>query len=214
MAAPVADPLAVRLLYSPHDPTPPQAAYLKLGDLGVTEALYGGAAGGGKSDALLMDALRYVDVPGYSALILRRTYADLALPGAIMDRSKAWLADTPARWNEASRRWTFPSRSTLTFGYLQHKDDRLRYASAEFQYIAFDELTQFRLSDYRFLFSRLRGPSAETNARGVEPGRHRPRMGQGPLHRQEGRPRRPRGHTGTRPEARLHPGKGERQPAH
>lgn len=159
MAAPVADPLAVRLLYSPHDPTPPQAAYLKLGDLGVTEALYGGAAGGGKSDALLMDALRYVDVPGYSALILRRTYADLALPGAIMDRSKVWLADSAARWNEASRRWTFPSRATLTFGYLQHKDDRLRYASAEFQYIAFDELTQFRLSDYRFLFSRLRGPS-------------------------------------------------------
>lgn len=160
MAAPAADPLAVRLLYSPHDPTPPQAAFLKLSDLGVSEALYGGAAGGGKSDALLMDALRYVDVPGYSALILRRTYADLALPGAIMDRSKAWLADTPARWNEASRRWTFPnSRATLTFGYLQHKDDRLRYASAEFQFIAFDELTQFRLSDYRFLFSRLRGPS-------------------------------------------------------
>ena len=69
MAAPAADPLAVRLLYSPHDPTPPQAAFLKLSDLGVSEALYGGAAGGGKSDALLMDALRYVDVPGYSALI-------------------------------------------------------------------------------------------------------------------------------------------------
>lgn len=155
----MSDPLAVRLLYSPHDPTPPQTAFLKLGDLGVREAFYGGAAGGGKSDALLMDALRYVDVPGYAALLLRRTYADLALPGAIMDRSKLWLSGTDARWNEVDRRWTFPSTATLTFGYLQHPNDVYRYASAEFQSIGFDELTQFRKNDYRFLFSRLRGPS-------------------------------------------------------
>lgn len=153
------DPLGVRLLYAPHDPTPQQAAFLKLGDLGVRDAFYGGAAGGGKSDALLMAALQYVDVPGYSALLLRKTYNDLALPGAIMDRSKAWLNGTDARWNETLHRWTFPSKASLTFGFLQHPSHRYRYASAEFQFIGFDELTQFQKADFRFLFSRLRGPS-------------------------------------------------------
>src|SRR4051812_7334087 len=104
-------PLGVRLTrWIPHYPHPPQEAFLSLD---CREAMYGGAAGGGKSDALLMAALQYVDVPGYSALILRRTFPDLALPGAIMDRSKEWLHGTDAHWNENERRWTFPSGATL-----------------------------------------------------------------------------------------------------
>lgn len=150
------DPLAVRLLYSPQEPEPPQHAFLWTNRL---EALYGGAAGGGKSSALLMAALQYVDVPGYAALLLRRTYADLALPGALMDRAHAWLASTPAKWSQADFRWTFPSGASLSFGYLQYSTDKYRYASAEFQFIGFDELTQFPEADYRFLFSRLRRPS-------------------------------------------------------
>lgn len=154
----LADPLDVRLLYSPHAPNLKQHAFLLLDDLAVQEAMYGGAAGGGKSDALLMSALRYVDVPGYAALLLRRTYADLALPGALMDRANTWLAGTDATWNGGLFRWTFPSSATLTFGYLQTSRDKYRYASAEFQYIGFDELTQFPEDDYRFLFTRLRRP--------------------------------------------------------
>jgi len=80
--------------YIPHTPFPQQAAFLLLPH---REVLYGGAAGGGKSDALLMAALQYVDVPGYRALLLRRTFADLALPGALMDRAETWLAGTDAR---------------------------------------------------------------------------------------------------------------------
>lgn len=57
----------------------------------VEEVLYGGAAGGGKSDALLMAVLQYVDVPGYAALVLRRTYKQLTLPGSILDRAHLWL---------------------------------------------------------------------------------------------------------------------------
>jgi phage terminase large subunit-like protein len=125
--------------------------------------LYGGAAGGGKSDAILMAALEYVDVPGYSALILRRDYQRLALAGAIMDRSKSWLKGTPATWNEQAKRWTFPSGATISFGYIDNPDDRYRYASSEYQFIGWDELTEFRLTDdeanpYMFLFSRLRKP--------------------------------------------------------
>jgi phage uncharacterized protein (putative large terminase), C-terminal domain len=147
-------PLGVRLTrWIPHYPHPPQEAFLWLDQ---REAMYGGAAGGGKSDALLMTALQYVDIPGYSALILRRTYPDLALPGAIMDRSKEWLHGTDAHWNDNDRRWTFPSGATLTFGYLQVEKDKYRYQGAEFHFIAFDELTQFEETQYRYLLSRLR----------------------------------------------------------
>ena len=120
------------------------------------EALYGGAAGGGKSDALLMAALQFVEVPSYSAILFRRTYNDLALPGALMDRAMEWLGGTDARWNAVKHIWTFPSGATLTFGNLEHEQDRFRYQSAEFQTIGFDELTQFLESMYRYLFSRLR----------------------------------------------------------
>ncbi len=139
--------------FSPHEPTIRQRAFL---DLQCQEALYGGAAGGGKSDALLMAALQYVTVPGYSALLLRRTYADLALPEAIMDRSKTWLMGSGAQWNDRDKRWTFPSGATLTFGYLDNDRDRYRYQSAAFQFIGWDELTQFPKAWYLYLFSRLR----------------------------------------------------------
>lgn len=120
------------------------------------EAFYGGAAGGGKSFALLLGALQYADTPGYAALLLRRTYADLSLPGALMDRAQEWLRPTDAKWDEKAHTWRFPSGATVTFGYLEHEQDRYRYQGAEFQYIGFDELTQFTETQYRYLFSRLR----------------------------------------------------------
>jgi len=120
------------------------------------EVLYGGAAGGGKSDALLMAALQYVDIPGYSAIIFRRTYADLTLPGALIERSLEWLGGTGAKWNAQSHKWRFPSGSTLAFGNLEREQDKFRYQSAEFQFVGFDELTQFTEPQYRYLFSRIR----------------------------------------------------------
>ncbi len=139
--------------WSPHEPTERQEAFLALP---CREALYGGAAGGGKTDALLMAALQYVDVPGYAAIIFRRTYTDLALPGAVMARADEWLRGTPARWHGTEHTWQFPSGATLTFGYLATENDRYRYQSAEFQAIFFDELTQFTEAQYTYLFSRLR----------------------------------------------------------
>jgi predicted phage terminase large subunit-like protein len=120
------------------------------------EALYGGAAGGGKSSCLLMAALQYVDFPGYNAIILRRTYRDLALPGALMDRSKEWLSGTEAKWNEIEHCWSFPSGARLQFGYLENEADKYRYQGAEFQGIFPDEETQFTQSQYTYMFSRLR----------------------------------------------------------
>lgn len=140
--------------YIVEQPTPKQAAFLLLDNL---EAFYGGAAGGGKSSALLAAALQYVDVPRYSAILFRRTYGDLTLPGALMDRARSWLSRFPeVRWVEKEKAWVFPSGARLAFGYLEHENDKFRYQSAEFQFIGFDELTQFTETQYRYLFSRLR----------------------------------------------------------
>jgi len=117
---------------------------------------FGGAAGGGKSDALLMVALQYVLFPDYAALLLRRTYADLSLPGALMDRAYDWLSPTDAKPVDGGRSWQFPSGATLTFGYLENEKDRFRYLSSEFQFVGFDELTQFSETQYLYLNSRLR----------------------------------------------------------
>lgn len=139
--------------YIPHRPTPKQAEFLVLEN---KEALYGGAAGGGKSDALLMAALQYVGEPDYAAILFRRTYKDLKLPGALMDRAHQWLDGTDAKWSEANKQWTFPSGATLTFAYLQHENDKFNYQGSEYQFVGFDELSQFEESQYRYLFSRLR----------------------------------------------------------
>jgi predicted phage terminase large subunit-like protein len=138
--------------YSPHEPNAKQQAFLALE---CREALYGGAAGGGKSDALLMAALQHVHVPGYRALLLRRTYSDLALPGALLDRARDWFTGK-AKWSRDEKTWSFPGGGSITFGYLENENDKYRYQGAEFQFIGFDELTQFTETQYRYLFSRIR----------------------------------------------------------
>lgn len=140
-------------IYIPHEPTEKQIEFLMLE---CREALFGGAAGGGKSDALLMAALQYVHVPGYSAILFRKTYKDLSLPGALMDRAHTWLDGTDARWSEKDKTWIFPSGATLTFAYLATEKDKYNYQGSEYQFVGFDELTQFELSQYRYLFSRTR----------------------------------------------------------
>lgn len=140
--------------FIPVEPSVRQSVFLLLND--VLEVFYGGAAGGGKSEAGLMGATQFADVPGYAALILRRSYRDLALPGALMDRSHKWWKQSEAHWDGTNYRWTFPSGAQIQFGYLEHEGDETRYQSAEFQYIFFDELTQFSKQQYTYMFSRLR----------------------------------------------------------
>jgi predicted phage terminase large subunit-like protein len=144
--------------FCPEEPSINQKVFLRTNSI---EALFGGAAGGGKSSALLMSALQYVDVPSYSAILFRRTFADLSLPGALMDRFKSWASlYDDIHWNNNSFQATFPSGARISFGYLNNTGDYLRYKGSEFQFIGMDEVTEIRESDYRYMFSRLRRPAS------------------------------------------------------
>ena len=86
--------IAATVFENPYIPAEPFLQQMYFLSLDVEEALFGAA--GGKSEALLMAALQYVEESDYSALLIRRTYRDLALPGALMDRSHEWLEGTGA----------------------------------------------------------------------------------------------------------------------
>lgn len=143
--------------YIVHKPYPKQAAFMLLD---CKEAFYGGAAGGGKSDALLMCALQYVDIPGYSAIIFRKTFADLVKPEALIDRAQKWLAPwmktREVRWVDKEKKFVFPSGAVLQFGYLETPKDRFNYQGGEYQFIGFDEVTHIHEICYTYMFSRLR----------------------------------------------------------
>jgi len=139
--------------YCPPTISPKQEAFLCAPNL---EVLFGGAAGGSKTASLLIAALQYADQPNYNALIVRRTYAELAMPGATMSLANEWLSKTDAK-KVKGQDYVFPAGATLTFGYLSRPDDKYRYGSANYDYIGVDEAAEFPIvDDYTFLFSRIR----------------------------------------------------------
>lgn len=152
-------------------PQPRQAALMRRWE---EEALYGGAAGGGKSDCALVEALRQVEIPHYRGLILRKTFPQLS---ELIDRSGELYksAYRGAKYNESKHVWTFPSGAKIFFGSMQHTRDRTNYQGKRYDFIDFDELTQFTFDEYSYLFSRNRpnGPGtrcymrAQANPGGV-----------------------------------------------
>lgn len=146
----------LRLRYANITPFARQEAFLRLMR---REAFYGGAAGPGKSTALILGGLQFVDVPRYSALLLRSTYPELTQAGGLIPRSHELLDETDAVWNEGRKEWTFPSSATLSFGHLSTPEAMRRYFGGERQYVGIDEVTGFTLDQYRRLFRLLRRPS-------------------------------------------------------
>jgi predicted phage terminase large subunit-like protein len=149
-------------------PLPRQEAFLRLTH---REVLYGGAAGGGKSVALLMAALQYSDVPGYHALLLRPSLTEFELPGGLIELAHEWLGGSKARWSSETRSWQFPGPgrngsggASLRFGYLDGPKDATRYAGSSFSFIGFDELVRFEEAEYRRVFRILRGPMSASGA--------------------------------------------------
>jgi predicted phage terminase large subunit-like protein len=141
-------------------PTFRQEAFLRLT---CPEALFGGAAGGGKSVALLTGAAQFTDVPGYNALLLRTTIGELEQPGGLMDLAEQWFGPTKASWSGEQRAWRFPAGTrsgaggaSIRFGYLDGQRDVSRYAGSSFSFVGFDELSQVDEISYRRMFRVLR----------------------------------------------------------
>lgn len=138
--------------FSPHAPHPRQWVFLHQND--VREVLFGGAAGGGKTDALLMAASQYVDQPGYTAILMRLTLAEAKGADAIGTRAHDWWGHI-AEWNGEAQTFYFPSGATISLGYARNRKDCLRYRGPRYQFIGWDELTAFPQEVYEFMFTRL-----------------------------------------------------------
>jgi predicted phage terminase large subunit-like protein len=153
--------------YTPHEPFAKQVSFLMQDK---REVLYGGSLGSGKSDAVLMAALQYVHIPGYSALVLRRTLTDLKQQGALLQRITEWMAPylstKEVKYVASDHAFHFKTYhpisgerqpdAVIQFGYIGEQNARVRYQGIELQFVAFDELTQHKEDDYKYLFTRLR----------------------------------------------------------
>ena len=155
--------------FIPHMPTPKQLAAMMLSH--IKELLFGGALGGGKSDWLAMEALRFCDLPGFSAILFRRQLTDLKQPGSLISRIGEWLSPHVAaglcKYVGDEHAWLFKTTypgtdipgpdARLQFGYIGEAAVRERYQSAEYQLAGFDELGQWPdATDYLFMNSRIR----------------------------------------------------------
>ena len=125
-------------------------------DATESEVLFGGAAGGGKSYAQVLDALRVaLTYPGSRQLILRRTFSEL-------DKSliRTTLEIYPREiytYGAVAHTGKFKNGSLIDFGYLASEMDVYQYQSAEYDVVRFDELTHFTEAQYLYLISRVRG---------------------------------------------------------
>lgn len=143
---------AITRIWKPHKR---QEQFLSLPDT-IFEALYGGAAGGGKSELILMIpiAREFYKIPRFKGLIMRRTYPELE--SEIIVRSQQIYPLAGGEYNQTKRRWTFPSGAIMAFGHCENEADIRTYDTAEYQYFAPDELTSFTEFQYLYMISRLR----------------------------------------------------------
>ena len=136
----------------------PQTQFLAAAE---REVFYGGARGGGKSYAMLIDPLRYCDKQKHRGLLLRRSMPELR--DLINHSQQLYPKAFPgARWREQEKEWRFPSGAKIEFGYAENTTDALRYQGQSYTWIGIDELPQYPTPDiYNFLRSSLRSVDPE-----------------------------------------------------
>lgn len=133
----------------------PQTAFMTNG---ADIIIYGGAAGGGKTFALLLEALRHKEVQGFGAVIFRHNYNQISSEGGLWDASKKLYAKVPGAKSGTTPRfnWRFSGKSKLTFAHIEKDDDLSSWQGTEIAYIGFDELTHFSKKQFLYMLSRNR----------------------------------------------------------
>ncbi len=153
----------------PISPTPRQAVFLACNN---REALYGGSAGAGKSEALLMWLAEGVHLSDYSAIIFRRNMEMLNKSNdSLIAKAYRLYPSLNGVYNKTSKQWRFPSGAMIELGGLDHENSVLKYQGNSYHRAAFDELTQFTESQYEYILnSRIRaskGYPVSLGARGA-----------------------------------------------
>ena len=122
--------------------------------------------GGGKSDALVIEALRQVHIPHYRALIVRKSFPELS---TLIDKTYTYypIAVPGARYNSQNHVWTFPSGAKIYFGSMYTAKDKNKYQGRNFDFIGLDELTHFTNDEFEALRARNRpqGPGTKVYMR-------------------------------------------------
>ena len=147
----VQDHVEQNIIFKPNDG--PQTQFLAASE---REVFYGGARGGGKSYAMLIDPLRYCDKAHHRALLIRRSMPELR--DMINHSQRLYGQAYPgAKWREQEKEWRFPSGARIEFGYAENLTDVLRYQGQSYTWIGIDELPQYPTPEiYNFLRSSLR----------------------------------------------------------
>lgn len=117
----------------------------------------GGAAGAGKTAVLLMDAARWYSVPGYGAVIFRRSFPEIMMQGGLWEQSQQfynYLGGEPVA--TPTPKWRFQGGGQISFSHLQYEKDLYNHQGAQYAFIGFDELTHFSRKEFIYLMSRNR----------------------------------------------------------
>lgn len=122
-------------------------------------AIYGGAAGGGKSFGLLLDPLRHHNNRKFGGTIFRRTAVQVRNEGGLWDESMNVYSLFRARPRESFLEWRFPSGMSMGFAHLEHDKDVFNWQGAQIPWMGFDELTHFTLQQFFYMLSRNRSTS-------------------------------------------------------
>lgn len=119
-------------------------------------AIFGGAAGGGKTFALLMDPLRHVHLPGFNGVIFRRQSVEIRKPGGLWSESQNIYPNTHGVGREGLLDYRWPAGGRIGFSHLEQEGTKYEWQGASVAFIGFEELTHFTKSQFFYMLSRNR----------------------------------------------------------